>query len=329
MLKKRPLGKTGLQVTELSLGALWVASFASSFEQGRQAVLRAVELGVNYIDTAPGYGDSEKVVGQILPEISQPLILSTKLGGRPHPFEPQNPKHLLQSFEESLKLLKRDRIDILMIHEPERPGQYEWWTDRDAVTGPVLEVLDQLKKQGAIRFTGIGGTTAYEMVPLIKSGKFDVVLTAFNYSLLWREAEYDLLPAAIEQGMGIVIGSPLQQGALAVRRDEEVERGAKWMSKPRRDQYKALYKLLDETGMGIAEMGLRFILSNPNISCMLMGARSMQEVDMNVQAVEKGPLAPDLIARIDAIARKVPFQPREEPFVLPFVGQRQGPWLAR
>ena len=69
--------------------------------------------------------------------------------------------------------------------------------------------------QGLVRFTGLGGTTAYEIVPVMRTGKFDVVLTAFNYSLLWREAQIAVLPTAVSLGMGIIIGSPLQQGALA------------------------------------------------------------------------------------------------------------------
>jgi aryl-alcohol dehydrogenase-like predicted oxidoreductase len=91
-------------------------------------------------------------------------------------------------------------------------------------------VLEELKQQGLVRFTGLGGTTAYEMARLIRTGKFDVVLTAFNYSLLWREAEREVLPAAIEHDMGIVIGSPLQQGSLARRYDDEVRSGAPWLS---------------------------------------------------------------------------------------------------
>ena len=75
-------------------------------------------------------------------------------------------------------------------------------------------MLDELKKSGTIRFTGLGGTTAYEMAHIIRTGRFDVVLTAFNYSLLWREAAIEVIPAAKAQGMGIILGSPLQQGAL-------------------------------------------------------------------------------------------------------------------
>jgi len=315
-MKTRPLGKTGLQVSELALGGLFVSSVGGEYDQAKAAIHRALALGVNYIDTAPGYANSEEVLGKALAGVTRPYVLSTKLGGRPQPFKPQDKDGLMQSVKESLRLLRRDQVDILMIHEPDRPGQYDWWSDPVNFHGPVLDVLDELKKQGVIRFTGLGGTTAYELPHIIKTGKFDVVLTAFNYSLLWREAEREVLPAARAMGMGIVIGSPLQQGALARRFDDQVKHSARWLNSPRRAQYIALYDFLDEAGMSVAEMSLRFVISNPDIACTLMGARSAAEVEQNVAAIEKGPLPQDILKRLDEIAAMVPFRPFEEPFGL-------------
>jgi aryl-alcohol dehydrogenase-like predicted oxidoreductase len=330
-MNQRILGKTGLKVSELALGGLFLASWFADVDQSTATVRRAVELGVNYIDTAPGYGNSEEALGRALRKLARgaPLILSTKLGGRPQPFNPQDKAALTTSLEESLRLLGRDTVDILMIHEPDRPGQYDWWSDWEHFTGPVLEVLDELKRAGVIRFTGLGGTTAYTLPHLIAAGRFDVVLTAFNYSLLWREAEIAVLPAAKARGMGVVAGSPLQQGALARRYDAEVNGGARWLSPPRRKQYQALYAFLDEIGLPIAEAGVRFVLSNPDISCTLMGARSAVEVEQNVAAAERGPLPPDILARLDEIAAMVPFRPFEEPFGLPFAREYKGPGSAR
>jgi aryl-alcohol dehydrogenase-like predicted oxidoreductase len=327
-MKNRILGKTGLEVSELSMGGLFVASFAGDFERAKAAVYRALDLGVNYIDTAPGYADSEEVLGKILDGVSIPFILSTKFGGRPQPFNAQDKKGLMTSLQESLRLLKRETIDILIIHEPDRPGQYDWWTDYESVQGPVLEVLDELKQKGIIRFTGLGGTTAYEIAPLINSNQFDVVLTAFNYSLLWREAEHEVIPAAIRNHYGIIIGSPLQQGALSQRFDAEITRKPTWLSKPRQKQYQALYKYIDEIGIPLTELALRFVISNQNISTTLMGARSPKEVEQNVAAVEKGPLPTDVLSRLDEIAAMVPFRPFEEPFGLPFGRNYKGPGMA-
>ena len=328
-MKKKRLGRTDLEVTELSLGGLFVSSFGAQFDPARKAVLRALELGINYIDTAPGYADSEEVLGKILRETDAPLIVSTKLGGRPQPFEPRNKDALRQSVAESLRLLGRDRIDVLMIHEPDRPGQYDWWTDADTCTGPVMELLDELRADGTIRYTGLGGTTAYQLPRLMRTGKFDVVLTAFNYSLLWREAEREILPTAREFGMGVVIGSPLQQGALARRYDDQVRAHPWWLSGPRREQFLELYALLDEIDMPIVECALRMVIANADVSCVLMGPRSAEEVEQNVAAVEKGPLPADVLARLDAVAARVPFRPFEEPFGLPFGRDYVGPATAR
>ena len=326
-MKKRVLGRTSLEISEVSLGGLFVSSFAAEQEEANKAVARALELGVNFVDTAPGYANSEEALGIALENVKQPYYISTKFGGRPQPFNPKDKQALMASFEESLRLLKRDTIDILMIHEPDRPGQYDWWTNISPLEGPVLEVLEDLKRQKLVKYIGLGGTTAYEIVPIIESGVFDVVLTAFNYSLLWREAEHAVLPAAKKHKMGIVIGSPLQQGALAKKHPEVIE-GAWWLSKPRREQMLQLYALSDELEMSLPELCLRFVISNPDISTTLSGARSVSEIEQNIGFVNKGPLPEDVLKKLDEIAALVPFRPFEERFSMPFGQAYKGPVMA-
>ncbi len=325
-MEQRILGRTGLEVSALGLGGAFISRWGSTDRgEARAAIRRALELGVNYIDTAPSYADSEEVLGYALQGVTQPYCLATKLGGRPEPFDPRDKDALRWSVEESLRLLGRDRIDVLLIHEPDRPRQYDWWEDYDSFHGPVNEVLDELKAEGVIRFTGLGGTTAYEMPHIIATGRYDVVLTAFNYSLLWREAEVAVLPEAKKQGIGIIVGSPLQQGALATRYDEEVERGARWLSPQRRQQYRELYALLDEIDMPIHELAIRFVLSNPDVAMVLSGSRSVAEVEANVRAAKMGPLPQELLRRLQEIADMVPMRPYEEPFGLPFRREYTGP----
>jgi aryl-alcohol dehydrogenase-like predicted oxidoreductase len=327
-MKKKVLGNTGLEVAQMSLGGGFLAATQTSREEARATMRRATEFGINYIDTAPGYGNSEEVIGWALEGIDEPLTVSTKLGGRPEPFDPQDAEALYGSVEESLRLLRRDQIDILIIHEPDRPLQYDWWTDWESFNGPVLEVMARLKQEGTIRYTGLGGTTAYELAHVINTGRFDVVLTAFNYSLLWREAQIAVIPAATANNMGIIAGSPLQQGALARRYDEQVNHGARWLSPPRREQYKVLYRLLDELDMPIVELAIRFVISNPEISCVLTGSANVQQLEENIAAVEKGPLPADVLVRLDEIHAMVPFRPWEEPFGLPFARDYRGPGRA-
>lgn len=328
-MEQRPLGQTGISVSVLGMGGLFVSQVGGrGRDQARQTVHRALELGVNYIDTAPSYADSEEVLGLALEGASEPYVISTKLGGKPKPFDPKNKDLLRKSVDNSLKLLKRNTIDILMVHEPDRPGQYDWWDNYDTYHGPVCEVLAELKSEGIIRFTGLGGTTAYQLPPIINTGNYDVILTAFNYSLLWREAELEVLPAAKRQKVGIIVGSPLQQGALA-RRYPEVETGVRWLSPPRQRQFQALYTLLDEIELSLPELALRWVISNPNISTTLMGARSTEEVERNVAAVNAGPLPDEILNQLQEIANMLPFRPFEEPFGLPFNRDYVGPWQAR
>ncbi len=318
-LDARPLGRTGLTVSRIGLGGLFVASFAAELQQAMHAVHRALELGINYIDTAPSYGNSEEVLGQALRGVPTPVIVSTKLGGRPDPFDPRNKDHLLDSVRTSLRLLGRDRIDLLMIHEPDRPGQYDWWTDWTQLQGPVLEVIDALRCDGLIGHAGLAGTTVYEMEHLVRSGRFDVVLTAFNYSLLWREAGDTVIPAAKERGMGVIVGSPLQQGALARKYDAIVHARPHWLSNARWEQFRRLYRLADECAIALPELALRFVLSNPDVDCVLMGARSAAEVEQNVAAGAAGALPADVLAAVDYIAHMVPYRPYGEPIGLGWI----------
>lgn len=325
MIEKRLLGRTGIEVSRLALGGLFTSSYGGALDESIATVHRAIELGVNYIDTAPAYFDSEVVIGKALQSIDAPVVVSTKLGGRPKPFDPKDKDLLHRSFDQSCKDLGRDTIDILFVHEPDRPGQYDWWNGTDDYQGPVLDLLNELKSEGRIRALGLGGTTAYKMARLVETGLFDVLLTAANYSILWQEAKVELLPAAKRHGVAVVAGTPLQQGALARRWDAELKNGCTWMAPPRRKQFLAFYELLDSIDLSLIELAHRFVLSHPDIDCVLSGARSVAEIEGNVAAVRGGALPPDLLAQLDEIAAMVPFRPYDEPTVLPFVGSYLGP----
>lgn len=330
-MKFNRLGSTDLTVSHLGCGGLFVSSVGAEFEQGKKAVRRALERGVNYIDTAPGYANSEEVLGQFLDGAPQPYILSTKLGGRPTPFNARDKDQLYFSFERSLRLLKRDVVDILFIHEPDRPGQYDWFESWDTFYGPVSDVLADLKRRGLIRYTGLGGTTVYEMTRIVEKSDYDVLLTAFNYSLLFREAALTLIPAAKKKGMGIVAGSPLQQGWFARRYDAALDNPPAWLAPQRREQLRALYALTERVGQPLPELALRFVLSNPDIHTVLSGVRSAAEVDQNVDAAEAGPLSSEILSELDEIAAMLPYRPFCEPFGAAIANPAgyRGPGMAR
>ncbi len=120
-MEKRILGRTGLEVSVLGMGGAFISRWGQTDRaEARRAVQRAFELGLNYVDTAPSYADSEEVLGYALQGVTQPFYLSTKLGGRPQPFDPKDKAALRRSVEESLRLLGRDHVDVLFIHEPDR-----------------------------------------------------------------------------------------------------------------------------------------------------------------------------------------------------------------
>ena len=121
--------------------------------------------------------------------------------------------------------------------------------------------------------------------------------------------------------------SPLQQGALS-RRYPEIETGVPWLSPPRQQQFQRLYAFLDEIELSLPEAALRMMVATPQISTVLMGARSVEEVEQNVRAVEAGPLSADVLAQLQEIADMVPFRPYEEPFGLPFGRPYKGPGQA-
>jgi aryl-alcohol dehydrogenase-like predicted oxidoreductase len=330
-MEYRQLGSTDMRVSRLSLGGLFVASLFTGIEEARGTVHRALEAGINFIDTAPGYLNSEEVLGKCLEGVQTPFFLSTKLGGRPQPFQPKDKDGLFYSIEESLRQLKRDYVDILLIHEPDRPGQYDWWDSWDTLHGPVSDVLETLKMRGLIRYTGLGGTTIAPMTRILQKANYDVLLTAFNYSLLFREAGTDLIPAAKKKGMGVIAGSPLQQGWFAMRYKDEISNNPPaWLAPQRAAQFLRLYELSDRIQLSVPELALRFVMSNQEIDTVLTGSRSVQELEANLSSAHAGPLPQAILDELNDIAAAVPFRPFEEPFGCQLRNKEyQGPGMAR
>ncbi|MHC4884638.1 MAG: aldo/keto reductase [Planctomycetota bacterium] len=328
-MDRSKLGKTGLDVSKLSMGGLFVAGGTDELDAAVATMKRGYELGINYVDTAPGYGKSETSLGKIFAQSGRPEILSTKVGADDDVFGAQDPDALKASIENSLKLLGTDHFEMVMIHEPDRPGLTDWWTDMVTVEGPVLDVLTDYRDQGIIGSIGLGGTGVTELGHLVKSGKFDVVLTAFNYSILYREAADVIIDEAHKLGMGIISGSPLQQGGLATQYDAVYDESVYWLHPKRRQQLKDLYALCDDLAMTVADMAIRFVASNPRVDTILMGARNVTELEQNVASIEAGPLPADILAKLDEIAAVLPCRPYEEPsgmgFRLSCPDQYKGP----
>jgi len=312
-MNKRILGRTGLEVSEMSLGAAFVTGGEDGFKGTLPVVRRALELGITLADTSADYGDSEEALGWALEEVGEPCVVSTKLGPPPGwtDFDPKDKDQLRRVVDLCLKNLRRDVIDIMMVHEPDRPGQFDWYDDDIAFHGPVVELLQELKDEGVIKYTGLGGTGVYELARLCDTGWYDVVLTAFNSSPLWRDALTHVIPVANKRNMGVFLASPTQQGWL-VKKYEQVYNGARWLTEQRREQLKALYDLVDEIEMELPVLCLRWALGVEGVSTVLTGPRNVEQLEQNFKAVEQGPLPNYVITRLDEIYGMCPCRPFEE-----------------
>jgi aryl-alcohol dehydrogenase-like predicted oxidoreductase len=279
----RTLGRTGLRVSEIGFGgapaglanylAPWDPTLDSSAQQVAEAVARAVELGVTYFDTAPGYGEgaSERMFGLGLRPFRDQVTLATK-------FFAANASDVRRSAHESLDRLGVERIDVLQYHGT--------WYDEETVArilapGGVLEGMQSLQHEGLVRFLGF--TTEGVNGPasrLIESGAFDVLQVCYN---LIYQHPYDpmrkagLIFEAEAQGMGVVTMRPLTSGIFP-----------KWLE-----------RVLPEVGdnpenrQRVRAALLGFVLSNPLVDCALVGMRSSAEAEENARVCE------DLNLRLD------------------------------
>jgi aryl-alcohol dehydrogenase-like predicted oxidoreductase len=312
-LPLRRLGRTGLEVTELGLGGYqFTGEFGVARTNALEAITAALEGGVNLVDTAPMYGsgESEELVGRAL-ELHPGVRISEKVGY----FDRTIARHLGDAayrdeaairrvVAHSLHLLRREFVDLLLIHEPEWP---EWGLDPRTGDAPVTLALEALKREGLARAIGMGGQDAALMARLVDTGRFDVVVSVMHYDLAVQDARDQLLPAARRHDVGIILGTPLRQGLLA-RRHPEPERAmvadAERPATERADLARRLtgiYDLADEVGIPLPELALRYLLSDPQIGSVIPGARSASEVHANLAAAAAGPLPHDVIERIESV----------------------------
>ncbi len=310
----RPYGPTGETTTTLGLGGAFLT--ANSFDDGVATVRRALDLGVRYFDTSPMYcrGASQAVVGQALDGTSEPHLLATKLGYFARPERFHSREALVTQFEENLRLLRRDHVDTLQLHEADF---HHWWSSAPPHTGriradidysfdeaPALAALRELKREGRCRFIGITGNTADNMQRVVEAVEVDTLLLAFNYDLIRRGARA-VLPVADTKGCVRLVGAVFQRG-LAVPKPELLSDPPEWMTPDLVERYRRVYALHAQSGMSVAEMGVRYIAAQPGIDTIIIGAKTPAEIEECVRAEEKGPLPEDMVAEIEAIGGPEP-----------------------
>ena len=304
-MNKRTLGRTGFEVSEIGLGGVFYAS--GGREEGVKIIRRALELGVNFFDTAPSYsnGFSQEILGEALDGVEQEHFVSTKIGPTPL-FDDDRYDYdsVMQQFEFNLKALRRDRIDVLQMHDIDRfgsprtePGSYSAIFGK----GMALEALQKLKEQGLIRAIGLATLWTDFQAYVINSGEIDAFLTFNRFGLIWRDAQFQTFPFARFKNVGVIQGTPLHQGVLSVPKPEWIEEPPEWMSPVEHDRYRRLLSIQKECGIPLAELALRFILSNRDVSVTIPGAANIEQLEANVACSTKGSLPVDLQAEIEAL----------------------------
>lgn len=303
-MKYRKLGSSGLQVPVLSLGTGTFGGTNEFFQRwGQTDVKEATRLidicferGVNFFDTANVYsqGAAEVILGQALSGKREQAIIATKATFKMG--EGVNDKgssrfHLLKACEESLKRLGTDYIDLYLMHG----------YDSNTPVEETLRTLDNLVTSGKVRYIGCSNFAAWQLMKSLSvSEKYSLekyVIYQGYYSLIGRDYEQELMPMIKDQGLGLMVWSPLGWGRLTgkIRRNQPVaegriKAGGAVGSPPIDDELlynvvDALEKISKETGKTISQIALNWLLYNETVSNIVVGARNEQQLIENIEAV--------------------------------------------
>jgi aryl-alcohol dehydrogenase-like predicted oxidoreductase len=279
-LPPRQLGRAGLAVRPLGLGTASLGSDRATDDVAVATVRRALELGVQFIDTSAAYGmgESERRLGLALtPADRKRVRLQTKAGSGTRPKD-YTGDAIRRSVEASLKRLRTDYLDVCLIHDPDE-------FEPVVAPGGGIEALVRLKEEGVIGATGLGVRSHEFHRWAIRDGRFDVILTYLDYTLLSQTAA-PLIEAAAAAGLGVVIGAPLATGLLAG--GDELPRRYGSPSRQEDADVQAALRLrawAKERGVALPALALQWILRNPHVGVILAGAVSPAEVEESVRAI--------------------------------------------
>jgi aryl-alcohol dehydrogenase-like predicted oxidoreductase len=307
-VRYRTLGRTGLEVSEIGFGTWGVGADAwkgGTDADSLAAMHRAIELGVNFIDTAVVYGSghSEKLVGQIKREHPE-VMIATKVNPAnwEWPASDSTPAdeafsaaHVIARTEESLRNLGTEVIDVQQFHV---------WSDAWVGNGSWLEGIEQLKRDGKIRFFGVSVNDAQpdSVLKLVETGLVDSIQVIYN--IFDQAPEDNLFPACERRDVGIIVRVPFDEGALTgkVTPDTVFQEGdfrADYFKDNRKAEvWEAVHKIMADLDIPLErlpEIALRFCLVPDVVSTVIPGMRSIPHVESNVAAGDAGLLTPDQI----------------------------------
>ena len=308
----RHLGRSGLLVSEISYGNWITHGSQIEADQATSCVRAALDLGITTFDTADVYAGTkaESVLGEALKgERREGLEILTKV------FWPTGPgrndrglsrKHIMESINGSLRRLQTDYVDVYQMH------RYDYHTPLDE----TFEALADVVHSGKAHYVGVSEWTAEQIRAghaLARELKIQLVSNQPQYSLLWRVIEAEVVPASAELGIGQVVFSPLAQGVLtgkyqpgqpppAGSRATDEKSGAMFISRLMNDDVlsavQKLKPLAEQAGLSMAQLGVAWVLQNPNVSSAIVGATRPQQLEDNVKAAGVK-LDADLLKAID------------------------------
>lgn len=278
-MPRNKLGRTGFEIPGLSLGGAGFGDDRTTDGDVIETVAYAFAQGINYVDTSPLYGESERRIGLALRGVPRASYrLSTKTGTHPDRRGDYSRDGTLWSVENSLKLLGVTRVDLLLIHDPHDIAPA-------LAPGGALDTLEELKAQGVVGSIGLGQRRHDWHRLAIESGRFDVILTFNDYHPLRTTALEDgLLDAAKAANVGVLNGSPLMFGLLAGR-DAVPPDWVDGMRRSREGQrLDAYFSLCERFGVSPVAVALQFCLRQPRIAATLTGAKNKAELEANLRA---------------------------------------------
>lgn len=274
-LELRQLGNTHMKVTAVSLGGAGLGGIFGPVgdEDGVAAVEKALELGMNYLDTSPKYGQAERRMGLALRGVPRDsYYLSSKVGTHPEKPGDYSAEAARWTVARSLEVLGVDYLDLCHIHEPE-PHQLT----AALAPGGAMETLLELKKEGIIRAIGIGVQDHNLHRQAVESGHLDVCMMVNDYTLLRQNVE-DIFALAEARGLGLVNGAALAMGLLSGR-DPETVGTERWTPPAAEVQAaKHVHSWCTERGVPVLALALQFSLRQSHFDCTLIGASTASEV---------------------------------------------------
>jgi aryl-alcohol dehydrogenase-like predicted oxidoreductase len=305
-MQYRTLGRTGIKVSPFALGTLMFASSIGNpdHDDSIRVIHKALDAGINFIDTADAYGDSEEVVGKALRGRRDSVVLATKFS-RPMGDDPNRQgasrRWIVTAVENSLSRLQTDYIDLYQLHRPDPSTDIE----------ETLSALSDLIHSGTVRAIGSSTTPASDIVEAQwvaeRRGLERFRTEQPPYSLLNRSVESEVLPAVQRYGMGALVWGPFAQGLLTGRvrkgRQNELRRAglSQHLNDERRlDVVEQFIALAEEVGLPMTHLAMAFATAHPGVTSAIVGPRTMEHIDDLLAGVDVA-LTDEILDRIDEI----------------------------